>query len=244
MGLFPESRLPQTAIALVSTFDVWCAGMELIIQRWGWTFAGCWRGCSEAFTHGRTQPERLAFNVAIIASHLLDRPLGAGLFRPFKSDYSGHLIVAIEPGNAFSMQDFMSLDVEGVILSTASFEQVIDCIETVGGGGRWVDPGIRAQLAAQQAEVQGLDHACLSNRELQIARLAASGLSNKHIARELGISDGTVKMHMHHVLGKLNVGSRFNLGQLECLQVEVHNPGQFKARLLEKQNASAPLLQY
>lgn len=216
MGQFPKSGYPELTIGLVSTFDVWCMGMERIIEHWGWAIAGRWRCWSDAFPPGKSQQELPNFDVAIVASQLLDRPDGAGLFRPFESHYSGRMIVSIEPGDAFSLQDFLMFDVDGLLLSAASVEQVIDCIETVGRAGRWVDPGIRALLAPQPAH--GAEHAGLSSREMQIARLAASGLSNKHIARELGISDGTVKMHMHHILAKLNVGSRFNLGQIDWLQ--------------------------
>ena len=241
MEHIPESGYTESAIAIVSTFDVWCAGMEQIIERWGWAFAGRWHGCGEAFQQGGTSGGQRPFDIAIIASHLLDRRESAGLFRPFKLLYAGRMVVAIEPGEAFSMQDFLSLDIEGLILSTASFDQVVDCIETVGSGRRWVDPGIRARLAAQRLAGQGQDHAELSTRELQIAQLAATGLSNKHIARELGISDGTVKMHMHHVLAKLNVTSRFNLGELDCLGGDMRTSRQIDMRPLARQTAAAPL---
>jgi two-component system nitrate/nitrite response regulator NarL len=45
-------------------------------------------------------------------------------------------------------------------------------------------------------------------REQQVAQLAAEGLSNKRIARTLQLSDGTVKIHMHHVLSKLGLSGR------------------------------------
>ena len=48
----------------------------------------------------------------------------------------------------------------------------------------------------------------LTNRELEILELIAKGLSNKLIARELDISDGTVKVHVKHLLKKLNLRSR------------------------------------
>jgi two-component system, NarL family, nitrate/nitrite response regulator NarL len=242
MGHFPKSGYPELAIGIVSTFDVWCTGMEHVTQQWGWTFAGRWRCPGEAFPQGCTRSDGIGFDLVIIASGMLDRPDSAGLFRPFKSKYSGRIIVAIEPGDAFSLQDFLSLDVEGLILTTASIEQVIDCIETVGHDRRWVDPGIRALLAPQQRDAQ--DHTTLSTRELQIAQLAASGLSNKLIARELGISDGTVKMHMHHVMAKLNVNSRFNLGQLDCLHGKLRPSGQFEPHLLEIPNKILPIQQY
>lgn len=51
----------------------------------------------------------------------------------------------------------------------------------------------------------------LSRREREIALLVAQGLSNKAIARELGVSYGTVKIHVHRVLQKLGAKSRYSL---------------------------------
>ncbi len=48
----------------------------------------------------------------------------------------------------------------------------------------------------------------LTSREFEILKLIAKGLSNKLIARELDISDGTVKVHVKHLLKKLNLRSR------------------------------------
>lgn len=48
----------------------------------------------------------------------------------------------------------------------------------------------------------------LSLRELQCLMLAGEGLSNKMIAERLGIADGTIKAHIHHVLAKLEAGDR------------------------------------
>jgi DNA-binding NarL/FixJ family response regulator len=49
----------------------------------------------------------------------------------------------------------------------------------------------------------------LTPREYQIAILVARGLSNRELARQLGISTGTVKLHMHQIIRKLGVKSRF-----------------------------------
>ena len=48
----------------------------------------------------------------------------------------------------------------------------------------------------------------LTQRELEILKLIAKGMSNKVIARELDISDGTVKVHVKHLLKKLHLRSR------------------------------------
>jgi RNA polymerase sigma factor (sigma-70 family) len=51
----------------------------------------------------------------------------------------------------------------------------------------------------------------LSVREQQITNLACDGLSNKAIAHRLGLSEGTVKIHLHRIYRKLRIGSRHAL---------------------------------
>lgn len=53
---------------------------------------------------------------------------------------------------------------------------------------------------------QGADR--LTDRELQVLRLVASGLRNRAIASELSISEATVENHLHHIFGKLGVHNR------------------------------------
>ena len=56
-----------------------------------------------------------------------------------------------------------------------------------------------------------IERAHLSEREKEVARLARSGLRNKEIARELEISDTTVKLHLHHIYEKLGIATRRQL---------------------------------
>jgi RNA polymerase sigma factor (sigma-70 family) len=54
----------------------------------------------------------------------------------------------------------------------------------------------------------------LTERERQIMRLVSEGLSNKEIGRRLNISDGTIKVHLHHVFQKLDINNRTVLAAL------------------------------
>jgi RNA polymerase sigma factor (sigma-70 family) len=51
----------------------------------------------------------------------------------------------------------------------------------------------------------------LSDREQQITNLVCDGLSNKVIATRLGLSEGTVKVHLHRIYTKLRIGNRSEL---------------------------------
>ena len=79
---------------------------------------------------------------------------------------------------------------------------VVGAIRTVHGGGR-VIPG---EVAARLAEFAGQSD--LTDRELEVLRLVARGLSNKDVARAIGRTDETVKIHLKSIFAKLGVTDR------------------------------------
>ncbi len=58
----------------------------------------------------------------------------------------------------------------------------------------------------------------LTHRERQIVRLVSEGMSNKEIARQLNVSQGTVKVHLHNVFQKLEINNRTVLATIALLQ--------------------------
>lgn len=58
----------------------------------------------------------------------------------------------------------------------------------------------------------------LTDRERQIMRLVSEGLSNKEIGRRLNLTDGTIKVHLHHIFQKLEVGNRTALAAFAMSQ--------------------------
>jgi DNA-binding NarL/FixJ family response regulator len=67
-------------------------------------------------------------------------------------------------------------------------------------------PGMFSMLASENEWSK-----ILSPRERAVALLICGGLSNKEVARELGLSLGTVKIHVHNIFQKLGVRSRYGL---------------------------------
>ena len=80
--------------------------------------------------------------------------------------------------------------------------------------------GARSAIEPARREVESLVEP-LSERELEVLRLIAAGLSNREIAEELYIAVGTVKRHINHIYGKLGVHSRtqalVRARELDCL---------------------------
>jgi DNA-binding NarL/FixJ family response regulator len=100
----------------------------------------------------------------------------------------------------------------GFVLKDDPPEQLLDAIRIVAGGDALLSPAITKRVIKQFARIpqvappKQLDD--LTERELDVFRLIARGLSNTEIGRELYISDTTVKTHITHILQKLNLRDR------------------------------------
>ncbi len=103
---------------------------------------------------------------------------------------------------------------QGYLLKDMEPDELVVALQDIISGKTVVAPDLAAVLAsAVQAESQPKvekedPFAILTPREFEILTLLAEGQSNKVIARNLGISDGTVKLHVKAILRKLNISSR------------------------------------
>lgn len=61
----------------------------------------------------------------------------------------------------------------------------------------------------------------LTERERQIMHLVSEGLSNKEIGRRLNVTDGTIKVHLHHIFEKLQISNRTSLAALAISHAEL-----------------------
>lgn len=90
----------------------------------------------------------------------------------------------------------------GYVLKSSTGDGLIPAIRAVAAGQRWVPRDVASRLAVRKT------YEPLTARELEVLRLIARGRANKEIARELAISENTVKDHLKSILGKLHVSAR------------------------------------
>jgi two-component system, NarL family, response regulator LiaR len=95
----------------------------------------------------------------------------------------------------------------GYVLKTAESRELIRAIRAVAAGHSALDPAIAPRLIARVADPAGSGES-LTDRELEVLRLAARGLTNKQIGHDLDISDRTVQNHLANIYAKLGVASR------------------------------------
>ena len=100
----------------------------------------------------------------------------------------------------------------GYLLKSATAREVIHAIRAVHAGEAVLHPAVAGRLLSRAARptraVLTHGHELLTEREVEVLRCAAKGLSNKEIAGQLVLSVPTVKAHLVNIFNKMGVGSR------------------------------------
>jgi DNA-binding NarL/FixJ family response regulator len=112
------------------------------------------------------------------------------------------------------VDDALGAGADGFLLKRSTPEQLIDGIRTVCAGDALVAPAVTRRLLAAHAARRPPDRerlrlaAALTEREAEVLRALAEGLSNAEIAGRVWLSPETVKTHVKAILGKLGVRDR------------------------------------
>jgi DNA-binding NarL/FixJ family response regulator len=101
----------------------------------------------------------------------------------------------------------------GYLLKEVAIDEIADAIRSVANGQALVSPSMTTKLlsefnAMSRRLEEEHDGRRLTDRELEVLRLIARGMSNKDIGTELVISENTVRNHVRNILEKLQVRSR------------------------------------
>ncbi|MQX17975.1 response regulator [Sinorhizobium terangae] len=115
------------------------------------------------------------------------------------------------------LEEAMQLGVSGIVLKEQAPVALLDCIRKVVAGGTYFhDPALKDALdriREQETERSRILEA-LTQREIEVSRLAAMGMRSREIGTQLGISTGTVKLHLHSIYSKLGISTRVELANL------------------------------
>jgi len=106
-------------------------------------------------------------------------------------------------------QEALRLGVQGVLYKSVNPRLLIRCVREVHAGRTWIDPTLPSPAIERAGQVQALDG--LTRRQIEVACAAVSGLSNKELAQQLGVSEGTIKNHLHAIYERLQLDGRLAL---------------------------------
>lgn len=108
--------------------------------------------------------------------------------------------------------DAIRAGASGYLLKDTPREKIVEAIRGTIAGRSFVDPAVAGkllnQVASNQTQPASLLMEKLTLREVDVLRLVAKGLNNGEIAKQLHLSEGTVRNHISAILGKLGVSDR------------------------------------
>jgi len=119
---------------------------------------------------------------------------GVGIVILTTADAEAEVLTAVEAGAL------------GYVAKTSRKEELLEAIRSIARGDAWLPPHLTRRLLTHLKPRPA--PGTLTHREQDVLMLLARGRSNREIARELGVTDITVRTHVTHVLGKLGVHNR------------------------------------
>lgn len=197
-------------IVLIDDHALFRAGLEGLLKRRGVEVTSC----SNA-QDGIEAVEKIDPDVAMVDLRMpeIDGVRTVQMIREKKSDIP--VVILTTSDAATDLRDCLRQNVNGYLLKDMDPDDLVIAIKKVISGELVVAPELTSTLASivqnrgeDIAESGKSIFSCLSPREMEILSHLTEGQSNKVIARELGISDGTVKLHVKSILKKLGLHSR------------------------------------
>ncbi|SIT44131.1 Two component transcriptional regulator, LuxR family [Paraburkholderia piptadeniae] len=122
------------------------------------------------------------------------------------------LVLLSDDPDSESILDALPTDAVAILSHNAMPAEIVVSIEAVAAGLCVLSPDILAKLLAgrkpRHTTASGESFEALTLREIEVLAMLADGLGNKEIARQLDISDNTVKFHLSSIFGKLGATNR------------------------------------
>jgi two-component system nitrate/nitrite response regulator NarL len=194
-----------TRVLLADDHPMIGAALDVLLRGTDYKLLGRARSGAEALAQlVRHQPDLLLLDV--------NMPDGTGLevLDRMRSKRRRPVVILLTAG--MDDQQLLAADAlepEGVVLKTSDPALLLECMDAVCAGRRWVDPEIaeRTRLAKDRASAAPN----LTRRERELVDLVRQGLRNRDIAASLGVTEGTVKVYLHALFEKLGVDNRTEL---------------------------------
>jgi NarL family two-component system response regulator LiaR len=125
------------------------------------------------------------------------------------SDPDAHILILTSSTDDAMVLSAIHAGALGYLIKDAQPPEVLKAIREVGRGNSYLPPPVALKLAQSvRREREDALVEPLTERELDVLKLIGQGASNKEIAETLVLSEGTVRTHVHNILGKLGLKHR------------------------------------
>jgi two-component system nitrate/nitrite response regulator NarL len=207
----PRERPDDIGLVLAESYPMLLEGMQRALDSEpGFkVLASCADGDEAVRAVGRHHPDVLMLDLAIPGKNALQ------VLKEVASEHPATRVIVLAANlDEHEMLEAMRLGAKGILLKNMARHLLVQCVRKVHRGATWIEKVSMGRavehLLRQQAGYRATAQ-MLSGREFEVLRAVVSGKSNKEIADTLGISEGTIKVHLHRVYEKLGVKGRLEL---------------------------------
>ena len=135
---------------------------------------------------------------------------GIEVLRKLRRDRKPQSVILLTAGMDDSqLMGAAELEPNGIVLKTSDPALILECMDNVRDGRRWVDPEVEERIMT--VRMRAKSGPSLTARERELVELVSKGMRNRDIAAELGVTEGTVKVYLHGIFDKFGVENRTEL---------------------------------
>ena len=195
----------MTRVLLVDDHPMIGAALEMLLRETDYELLGRARTAAEA----NKQIAGLKPDLVLLDVHLPDAS-GLDVLRRLSRSRSKPAVILLTAGmDEAQLLAAAELAPHGMVLKTSDPGLLLQSMDAVVAGERWVDPEIAERT--RQAQARAASAPPLTRRERELVELVRQGLRNRDIAAELGVTEGTVKVYLHAIFDKFHVENRTEL---------------------------------
>jgi len=195
----------MTRVLLVDDHPMIGQALQMLLRDTDYELVGRAKTAAEA----NKQIQSLKPDLVLLDVHLPDSS-GLDVFRRMVRTRSRPKVILLTAGmDEAQLLTADELEPEGMVLKTSDPGLLIESMDAVVAGNRWVDPEIAERT--RQAQQRAALAPPLTRRERELIELVRQGLRNRDIAAELGVTEGTVKVYLHAIFDKFRVENRTEL---------------------------------
>ena len=141
---------------------------------------------------------------------------GLAVLRQMNRESTSTNIVVLTALDNDDVVEAVLLGARGVVMKDTAASDLVHCVREVAAGRKWLQNVVATRTVERLLDRKSGSRGTadrLTRREAEVARMVAEGLPSKAIARKLSITEGTAKLHLHHVYEKLGLNGRIALLQ-------------------------------
>ena len=201
----------MTRVVIADDHPFLCSGVTSVLRSAGLDVVGAATDGDEALAQvAKNNPDVLILDV------LMPRRDGLSALAALRDSGDTRPVVLFTAQiDDQSLVAAMKAKVSGIVFKHDPAETLVEAVTTVAAGGRAIPPElIERALHASIAQPRFSQLENLTPREMEIARAVSLGLRNRDVADRLGMTEGSIKVYLHRIYGKLNVDNRTGLALL------------------------------